>query len=137
MKTASNAGALSGCAVWLIAAAALSLCLIPAACLFALFTGTSELSAGLIGPLVCPPGATAVIERAPTTYVDDEGFTREAMGAEMVCADDAGQVVARPAPLPNWLWTGLVSAAALVLAGGLGLVFAAPVGVVVSRLKRN
>ena len=135
-KTSATVGAASGCTVWGIVAALLGTCLVPAACLFALFTGTTELSAGIIGPLVCPSDSIAVIERAPTSYVDDDGFTREAMGAEMVCVDAQGDVVARPAPLPNWVWTGLLTGVAVVVAGGLGLVLAAPAGLLMARAAR-
>jgi hypothetical protein len=81
--------------------------------------------------MVCPAGSTAIIERAPTSYIDDQGFERDAMGAEMVCANVRGEIVARPAPLPNWIWTGLVCVAAIIVACALALVFAAPLGVVV------
>ncbi len=135
MKTSAAAGTASGCVVWVILAVVLSLCLVPVACVFTLFTTTSDLAARIVGPLVCPAGTRAQIETAPTTYVDDQGFTREAMGREMVCVDEQGAVAARPAPLPNWIWTGLVGAAALALAGGLALVFAAPAGAVVARVR--
>jgi hypothetical protein len=136
-KTSATVGRLSGCALWLVAAAVLSLCLVPVAFVFTLFTSTSDLAAGVVDPLVCPAGTHAQIETAPTTYVDDQGFTREAMGREMVCVDDAGAVVARPAPLPNWIYAGLVGLAALVLAGGLALLFAAPAGVLLGRLTNR
>lgn len=137
MKASGAVGAVSGCAAWAILAAVLSLCLVPVACVFTLFTTTSDLAAGIVGPLVCPAGTQAQIETAPTTYVDDQGFTREALGREMVCVDETGAVAARPAPLPNWIWTGLVSAAALALAGGLGLAFAAPAGVLLGGLTKK
>jgi hypothetical protein len=136
-KTAAATGAVSGCVVWVILSVVPSMCLVPVACVFTLFTTTSDLAAGIIGPLVCPKGTQAQIEVAPTTYVDDQGFTRESTGREMVCVDEAGVVAARPAHLPNWIWTGLVSGAALALAAGLGLVFAAPAGVVLGRRIRS
>jgi hypothetical protein len=133
-STAAAAGGISGCVVWLVVLAVLLTCLAPAAFGFALITTTSNLAASVVGPLVCPAGSTAYIERAPTTFVDDQGFTREAMGAEMVCADSAGTVVARPAPLPNWIWTGLVCGAGLAIGAVLALALAAPAGVVVGRV---
>lgn len=136
-KTSAAVGTLSGCTAWLILAAALSLCLGPVACLFSLFTSTSNLAASIVGPLVCPVGTQAQIEIAPTTYVDDQGFTREAIGRELVCVDVAGAVAARPAPLPNWIWAGLAGAAALALAGGLALLFAAPAGVLLGKLAHR
>lgn len=132
--TSKTVGAVSGCAVWAIVAALLATCLVPVACVFTLFTSSTELAARVVGPLVCPAGATATVERGLVSYVDDDGFTREAMGAEIVCVNAQGTVVARPAPLPNWLWSGLVSVAALVLAGGLAVLLAAPAGLVISRM---
>jgi hypothetical protein len=127
--------------VWLVLAAVFGTCLLPVAIVVTVFTTTSELAASVVGPMVCPAGSTAIIERVSTTYIDEQGFEREAMGAEMVCADASGEVVARPAPLPNWIWTGLVMAAAILLACMLALVFAAPLGVVVggviNRLTRK
>jgi len=136
-STSRAVGAVSGCAVWSIVAALLATCLVPVACVFTMFTSSTELAAGVVGPLVCPAGSSAIVERGLVSYVDDDGFTREAMGAEVVCVDAAGVVVARPAPLPNWLWSGLVIGAALVLAGGLALLLAAPAGVLLSRMTRR
>jgi hypothetical protein len=136
-STAAAAGGISGCVVWLVVLAVLLTCLAPVAFSFALLTTTSNLAASVVGPLVCPADSTAQIERLPTTYVDDEGFTREAMGAEMVCADAGGNVVARPAPLPNWIWTGLVCGAGLAIGALAALALAAPAGAVVGRLARG
>ena len=138
MKSTSAAvGAVSGCSVWAVVAALMATCLVPIACLLTMFTGTTDLAAQIVGPLVCPAGSTAIIEHSPTTFTDDDGFERSAMGAEMVCVDANNEVVANPAPLPNWIWTGLLVGAALVLAGGLAVVFAAPAAVVMGRLTNR
>jgi hypothetical protein len=135
MKSASAAGgALSGCTVWLVLVAVLAMCMVPVACVFTLFTGTSDLAAGIVGPMVCPANSRAQIETSTETFVDENGVPLSAAAREMVCVDDDGAVVARPAPLPNWIWTGLVSAAALILAGLLALLLAAPAGVLVGGL---
>jgi hypothetical protein len=135
MKSGSAAaGALSGCTVWLVLVAVLSMCLVPVACLFTLFTSSSDLAASVVGPMVCPAGTTAEIETATETYTTDDGFTREALGREIVCTDHSGVVLARPEPLPGWIWTGLWTVVALGLAGLLALVFAAPAGVMVGKL---
>lgn len=140
-STSAAAGTASGCVVWLVLAVVFGTCLLPVGIIVTVFTTTSELAATVVGPMVCPAGSAAIIERVPTTYIDDQGFEREAMGAEIVCADASGDVVARPAPLPNWIWTGLVCVAAIVLACVLALLFAAPLGVVVggviNRLMRK
>jgi hypothetical protein len=137
MKLTSPAGTVSGCIVWLLTFLVFGLCLAPTALIFAIFTGSSGMAARVVGPLVCPENSTAQMETGTATYVDDEGFTRTAATSEMICVDAAGTVVARPAPLPGWLWTGIAFAAAILLAGLLALLFAAPAGVLVGRLAKR
>lgn len=140
-STSMAAGTVSGCLVWLVLVAVFGVCLIPLGFVFALFTETTELAARTVGPIVCPANSVAKIETSPTTYIDENGVELQAVGAEMVCVNEAGTVVANPAPLPNWVWGGLVFLSAVLLAGLLAFVFAAPAGVVVggviSRLKKK
>jgi hypothetical protein len=135
MKSPSTAaGAFSGCLIWMVLMGAFSLCLIPAAFVAALFTETSDLAVQTIGPIVCPANSKAKIVYSSTTTTNEQGTELQARGAEMVCVNSDGKTVAEPAPLPNWLWNGVLSLAAVALAGVLALVFAAPAGVLAGKL---
>jgi hypothetical protein len=101
---------------------------------FTLFTSTSDLAASVVGPLVCPGESTPEIETSTGTYVDENGVPLNAATREIVCVDHSGSVVSRPAPLPGWIWAGLVTVAAVVVCVVLAAVLAAPAGVLVGGL---
>lgn len=131
------AGMISGCLIWFILVGVFSSCLLPASFVAALFTSNTDLSAKIVGPMVCPAGSSAVIERVPTTFQDENGVQTQGLGAETVCANSAGQVTARPAPLPNWIWDGLMLLLFAVVSAVLALIFAAPAGVLFGNLVKR
>jgi hypothetical protein len=130
----TTAGTATGCITWIIAISVIASCAIPVALIFATLTSTTELSAGVVGPMVCPSGSNAVIENSKTTLVGENGVEYDAVGAEMVCVDEGGNVVANPAPLPNWVWAGVNLVLSLLCSVALGLLLAAPIEVMVGKI---
>ena len=134
MKSLST-GAASGCVVWVLTFGVLSMCLCP----MGMFAGslTSVLNADLVvrllGPSLCPPDSVGKVETYETTTTDDFGNTQPATGYSMVCQDASGAIVASPGPLYALLWIGILAVVALVLAGLLALVLAAPAGALFAR----
>jgi len=136
MKSASaGAGTVSGCMVWLVLFFFGSMCLLPVALVFNAFTSASDLSAAVVGPMVCPAASTAKIVDAGTTdIIDSQGVEQSAAATAMVCEDAQGKVVANPDPLPFYIWDAITCLFVPLIAGILSLVFAAPAGGIVAWL---
>ena len=144
MNTPSaKAGTASGCLVWVVLVGVIGTCLLPVGLIVSVFTATSTAAANLVGPLVCPTTTHAIIEISNTAYQTELGAELPAVTREMVCVNDQGTVMARPAPLPDWIWLVFVTLALVLLAGLLSFALAAPAGVMIGTLwqrvqrKRN
>lgn len=133
----AKVGTVSSCLVWVVMMGVIGTCLIPVALIVAPFTATSEIAVQTIGPLVCPETSAAIIEISNTSYQTDLGAEVPAATREMVCVDSNGTVVARPAPLPNWLWMGFVALVMLLITGLLALALATPAGMAVGTLLKQ
>jgi hypothetical protein len=135
MKT----GAASGCLVWLITFAILSMCLCPVAAAVGGITSTtnSDFVAGLVGPYLCPAGTTPEIVTYATTMRDENGVDHPATGYEMHCNDAAGELVRNAGPTYGFVWVGLLGVVGVVVAALLAVVLAVPAGALVARLTRR
>jgi hypothetical protein len=131
------AGSVSGCVLWLLVFSLFAACMVPVSLIFAVFTTDTPMMAGIVGPMFCTEGSKAQIRMEQTTMHDDNGFDRPAMGYTLICVDTNGKTVAEPAPWPTWTWNGLSFLAGLLVAALLALLFAAPLGVLVTRLLRR
>jgi len=134
MKQLST-GTASGCLVWVLTFAALSMCLCPAGLVAGSITSVTNADAiaRLVSPSLCPAGSNGKIESYDTTTTDDNGNSQPATGYAMVCQDASGAVVANTGPVYAFLWIGILSLIGLVLAALLAIVLAAPAGVLIAR----
>ena len=130
----TNAGALSGCIVWIIVFAVLSMCLCPVAMLVGGFTSASPFAMQTIGPLVCPAGTTAQSCSYATTTTDEFGNSEPSTAYELHCVDESGQVIKKDPVLYAFLWIGIIALIGLVVATLLAFALAAPAGVLIGRL---
>ncbi len=130
MKSASaGAGTISGCLVWLVLFFFGGMCLMPVALVFNAFTSASDLSASIVGPMVCPAHSTArIVDAGTTDIIDSQGVEQSAAATAMVCEDAAGKVVLEPDPLPFYIWDAITCLFVPVVAGILALLLAAPLG---------
>jgi hypothetical protein len=55
----------------------------------------------------------------------------------MQCVDVNGNIVKAPSPYYAFYWVGLLAAGSLVVSGLLALLFAAPIGALITRLVRR
>ena len=138
MKSSTGAGALSGCIVWLIVVAALSSCLLPVAMGVGGATSMTDIAIQSTGPYICPENTTYEVHTYQTTSTDEYGHESPATGYELYCLDASGEVVHEDPISFAFLWIGMLSVAALIVAGVLAFIFAAPAGVLIARfLNRN
>lgn len=130
-------GMLSGCLVWLLTFALLSMCLCPAGVMVGSFFSVLgvDWSARLVGPLLCPAGSSAHIENHSTMRMEN-GRWEPVQSFELVCTDPAG-VQTNLGGSYALLLAGMFAVGGLVLAGLLALALAAPAGVLIGRLRRR
>lgn len=137
MKSAGT-GALSGCVIWFIVFALLCSCLLPVGMFIGGFTSVTNFAMQTLEPLICPDGTTAKSRSYATTTTDDYGNSQPSTAYVMQCVDANGEVVKEDPVVYAFIWIGIISAIALILAGILAFVFAAPAGVLIARLfNRN
>lgn len=131
-----SVGAASGCVVWLITFAVLSMCMCPAAMIVAGIvpvTNPRQVEA-LVDPILCPADSAATITHYATTIRDDMGADLPATGYEMHCITPAGQTVRSYEGSFGFALIGILGAVALLVAGGLAFALAAPAGLIIARL---
>lgn len=135
MKSVS-AGAASGCVVWLLTFAAVSMCLCPLSIAVGGITSatSSGYVAGLVGPMLCPADTTPEIHTFATTTTDDFGNRQPATGYELRCLGANGEVVKNTGPTYAFVWIGLLSVVGLVLSALLAILLAVPAGAIIARL---
>jgi hypothetical protein len=129
------AGTTSGCLVWVLVFAVVSLCLCPVAAVIGGLTSTlqADFVAGVLGPYLCPVNSTAEIITFQTTMSDGPGDERLATGFEMQCVDATGRIVRAPSPDYAFYWVGLLAVGGLGIAVLLALLLAAPAGALIAR----
>jgi len=137
MKSAKT-GALSGCIIWVIVFALLSACLLPVGMMIGGFTSVTDFAMQTLEPLICPDGTTAKSRSYATTTTDDFGNSQPSTAYVMQCVDANGEVVKEDSVGYAFIWIGIMAGIGLVLAGVLAFVFAAPAGVLITKLiNRN
>ncbi len=137
MKSATT-GTFSGCIIWFIVFGFISTCFIPVAMLAGAVTSISSFAVKTTGGFICPEGSTADTYSYATTTTDEYGNSQPSTAYVLERLDANGEVVKEDEVLYAFLWVGILSGIALLLAGILAFVFAAPAGVVIARLfNRN
>lgn len=137
MKSAKT-GALSGCIIWVIVFALLSACLLPVGMMVGGFTSVTDFAMQTLEPLICPDGTTAKSRSYATTTNDEFGNPQPSTAYVMQCVDANGEVIKEDPVGYAFIWIGIMAGIGLVLAGVLAFVFAAPAGVLITRLiNRN
>jgi len=137
MKSART-GAVSGCVIWFIVFGLLSSCLLPVGMFIGGFTSVTNFAMQTLEPLICPDGTTAKSRSYATTTTDDYGNSQPSTAYVMQCVDSNGKVLKEDLVTYAFIWIGIISVIGLILAGILAFVFAAPAGVLVTRLiNRN
>ena len=137
MKPART-GAVSGCIIWFIVFGLLSSCLLPIGMFIGGFTSVTNFAIRTLEPLICPDGTTAKSRSYATTTTDDYGNSQPSTAYVMQCVDSNGKVLKEDPVAYAFIWIGIISVIGLLLAGILAFVFAAPAGVLVTRLiNRN
>ena len=131
-------GAISGCIIWFIVFALLSTCLLPVGMAIGGFTSVTDFAMQTLEPLICPDGTTAKSRSYATTTTDDFGNSQPSTAYVMQCVDANGEVVKEDPITYAFVWIGIIAGIGLVLAAVLAFVFAAPAGVLITRLiNRN
>ena len=137
MKSTST-GAVSGCIIWFIVFGLLSSCLLPVGMFIGGFTSVTDFAMKTLEPLICPDGTTAQSRSYATTTNDEFGNSQPSTAYVMQCVDANGEVVKEDPVAYAFIWIGILSGIGLILAGILAFIFAAPAGVLITRLiNRN
>ena len=137
MKSART-GTISGCIIWMIVFCIISMCVVPVASMVGGFSSGTNFAVSKVGPLVCPENTAPKIHTYATTSTDDNGFETPATGYEIQCFDASGEIVKTDPVAFAFIWIGILAAIGLILTGILAFVFAAPAGVLITRLiNRN
>jgi hypothetical protein len=127
-------GALSACLVWVLLAGILSSCILPVFFVVGSVTSFSQYAIQLTGNYLCPEGTTPEGYTYDTTTTDDFGNAQPATGMELHCVDQNGTVVKNDPVLYAFIWIGVFALTGLIISGILAFVFAAPAGVLITRL---
>jgi len=137
MKSAKT-GAVSGCIIWFIVFALLSMCLLPVGMMIGGFTSVTNFAMRTLEPLICPDGTTAKSRSYATTTTDDFGNPQPSTAYVMQCVDANGKVVKEDPVAYAFIWIGIIAGIGLILAGILAFIFAAPASVLITRfINRN
>ena len=127
-------GTLSGCVVWIIAFGILSACILPIAMVTGSITSFSSFAMQTLEPIICPEGTTAESYSYATTTTDEYGNSQPSTAYELHCVDANGVVVKEDPVLYAFVWIGIIALIGLVIAALLAFAFAAPTGVLITRL---
>jgi hypothetical protein len=136
MKSATT-GTISGCVVWLLVFGVLGMCLVPVAMMIGGFTSGTQFAVSTVAPIICPQDSTGKVFSYATTSMNDNGTIVPATAYELHCMDGAGQTVKEDPIVFAFLWEGIAATAALILAGLLAFMLAAPAAVLAGRLFRS
>lgn len=129
-----TAGTLSGCVIWIVVAGILGSCIIPILSVVGSVTSFSQYAINTTGNYLCPEGTTPESYTYDTTTTDDFGNPQPATGVELHCVDQNGNVVKKDPVLYAFIWIGVFMLIGLIISGILAFVFAAPAGVLITRL---
>ena len=133
MKSATT-GAVSGCLVWIIACGVISMCLLPVSTAIGGMTAVSDFAIQQTGAFVCPDNTTSDVRTYETTTTDSNGFRQPSTAYVLQCVDASGNVVKEDPVGYAFIWTGIIASIGLVLSGVLAFLFAAPAGVLITKL---
>jgi len=137
MRSAKT-GAVSGCIIWFIVFGLLSSCLLPVGMFIGGFTSVTNFAMQTLEPLICPDGTTAKSRSYATTTIDDYGNSQPSTAYVMQCVESSGNIVKEDPVAYAFIWIGIISVVGLILAGIVAFVFAAPAGVLITKLiNRN
>jgi len=136
MKSATT-GAVSGCLVWIIACGVISVCLLPVSMAIGGITSVSEFAIQKTGAFVCPDNTTPDVRTYATTTTDENGNRQPSTAYVLQCKDASGEVVKEDPVGYAFIWIGIITAIGLVLSGVLAFVFAAPAGMLISKLANR
>lgn len=134
----TRTGTVSGCVIWMIVFCIMSMCVVPVTSMIGGFSSGTDFAVSKVGPLVCPENTIPKIHTYATTSRDDNGFETPATGYEIQCFDASGEIVKTDPVAFAFIWIGILAAIGLILTGILAFVFAAPAGVLITKLiNRN
>ena len=129
---ATAVGTTSGCVIWILAFALVSLCLCPASMVIGTLLGADAM-ASVMGPYLCPDNSTAEVVTFQTTSTDEFGNEEPATGYEMRCVNSDGTVVRDGSPDFAFYFIGILALISLIVAAGLAFLVAAPLGTLIGR----
>lgn len=127
MKSATT-GAVSGCLVWIIACGVISMCILPISFAGSMFTMTSDFAIQQTGAIVCPDNTTPEV-RSFATYGSGPSTTYV-----LECVNASGEVMQEDPVGYAFIWISIIVSIGLVLSGVLAFLFAAPAGVIITKL---
>jgi len=130
----TRTGTISGCVIWVIVFCILSMCVVPVASMVGGISSGTDFAVRKVAPLVCPENTDPKIHTYATTSTDDNGFETPATGYEIQCIDTSGEIVKTDPVAFAFIWIGIIAAIGLISTGILAFVFAAPAGVLITRL---
>lgn len=136
MKSATT-GTISGCIIWLIVFCSISSCLIPVAAFIGGFTSVTDFAMQTVGGFICPDNTTVGYRTYATTSTDEYGNSHPSTAYVLQCLDASGEVVKEDEVGYAFIWIGGLAVIALIIAGVLAFVLAAPAGVLISRLFKR
>lgn len=130
----TTAGTLSGCLVWLLSIAVIGSCILPLFFIAGSITSFSQYAITFTGKFLCPTGTTPQGYTYETTTTDDFGHTEPATGMELHCVEQNGNIAKNDPVVYAFVWIGIFGLIGLLISGILALVFAAPAGILITRL---
>jgi hypothetical protein len=133
MKKAST-GVISGCVVWVLAFAVIAACIMPVSMALGGITSASDFAINITGKVICPAGTIPKSYSYASTTTDENGNSQPATAYELHCVASNGEVLKTDPVGYAFMWVGILAVIGLVLTGVLAFVFAAPAGVLISRL---
>lgn len=133
----SQAGAVSGCIVWIVSIGIFATCILPISVMIGSITSFSQFAVTATGNFICPDGTTADRYEYATTTTDEFGNPHPATGYELRCEDESGEVVKTDPVVYAFLWIGVFALAGFLVSGILAFIFAVPLGVLIGRLFKR
>jgi ABC-type glycerol-3-phosphate transport system permease component len=133
----SQAGAVSGCIVWMLSIGIIATCILPISVMVGSITSFSQFAITATGNFICPDGTTAERYEYATTMTDEFGNSNPATGYELHCVDESGEVVKTDVVGYAFLWIGVFALVGFIVSGILAFVFAIPLGVLIGRLFKR
>lgn len=128
-----TAGTLAGCILWILLIGIISTCILPVFIIIGSITSFSQYATTATGNFLCPEGTTPESYTYETTDIDEFGNVTPATGTELHCVDKNGVIVKNDPVVYSFIWIGIFTGIGLIISGILAFVFAAPVGVLITR----